>query len=46
MTGARRTSTGVGDVFKKFMTRLLNHPQVKPLLSDQHFSVDDTLMEA
>jgi hypothetical protein len=28
-----------GDVFTKFMTRLLNHPQVKPLLSDEHFSV-------
>jgi hypothetical protein len=27
-----------GDVFTKFMTRLLNHPQVKPLLSDEHFS--------
>src|SRR6202051_3486329 len=35
-----------GDVFAKFMTRLLNHPQVKPLLSDQHFSVDGTLIEA
>jgi transposase len=29
-----------GDVFTKFMTRLLNHSQVKPLLSDEHFSVD------
>ena len=28
------------------MTRLLNHPQVKPLLSDDHFSVDGTLIEA
>jgi hypothetical protein len=28
-----------GEVFKQFMTRLLNHPQVKPLLSDEHFSV-------
>ena len=35
-----------GDVFAKFMTRLLNHPQVKPLLSDEHFSVDGTLIEA
>lgn len=35
-----------GDVFQKFMTRLLNHPQVKPLLSDEHFSVDGTLIEA
>jgi len=24
----------------------LNHPQVKPLLSDEHFSVDGTLIEA
>src|SRR5438034_11127017 len=35
-----------GDVFTKFMTRLLNHPRVKPLLSDEHFSVDGTLIEA
>ncbi len=28
------------------MTRLLNHPKVKPLLSDEHFSVDGTLIEA
>ncbi|MGY3108400.1 transposase [Bradyrhizobium sp. LM6.9] len=35
-----------GDVFTKFMTRLLNHSQVQPLLSDEHFSVDGTLIEA
>lgn len=35
-----------GEVFAKFMSRLLNHPQVKPLLSDEHFSVDGTLIEA
>jgi len=35
-----------GEVFTKFMTRLLHHPQVKPLLSDEHFSVDGTLIEA
>jgi transposase len=35
-----------GDVFQKFMTKLLSHPQVKPLLSDEHFSVDGTLIEA
>src|SRR6266516_1677910 len=35
-----------GEVFTKFMTRLLNHPKVKPLLSDEHFSVDGTLIEA
>lgn len=35
-----------GDVFAKFMDKLLNHPQVKPLLSDEHFSVDGTLIEA
>jgi hypothetical protein len=23
--------------FTKFMTQLLNHPQIKPLLSDEHF---------
>ena len=35
-----------GDIFAKFMSKLLNHPQVKPLLSDEHFSVDGTLIEA
>jgi transposase len=35
-----------GEVFTKFMSRLLNHPQVKPLLSTEHFSVDGTLIEA
>ena len=35
-----------GEVFTKFMTSLLNHAQVKPLLSDEHFSVDGTLIEA
>jgi transposase len=28
-----------GDTLHKFMTKLLNHSQVKPLLSDAHFSV-------
>src|SRR5450631_1174619 len=35
-----------GEVFTKFMTKLLDHAQVKPLLSDEHFSVDGTLIEA
>ena len=35
-----------GEVFTKFMSKLLNHPQVKPLASDEHFSVDGTLIEA
>jgi transposase len=35
-----------GDVFQKFMSKLLKHEQVKPLLSDEHFSVDGTLIEA
>src|SRR5438874_9415880 len=35
-----------GEVFAKFMSKLLSHPQVKPLLSDEHFSVDGTLIEA
>jgi transposase len=35
-----------GEVFAKFMAKLLNHPKVKPLLSDEHFSVDGTLIEA
>jgi hypothetical protein len=28
------------------MTTLLRHPQIKPLLSNEHFSVDGTLIEA
>ena len=35
-----------GDIFQKFMTRPLDHPQVRPLLSDEHFLVDGTLIEA
>src|SRR5271167_4252481 len=35
-----------GDVFGKFMDKLLNHPKFRPLLSDEHFSVDGTLIEA
>ena len=35
-----------GDIFVRFMDRLLRHEKVKPLLSDEHFSVDGTLIEA
>jgi transposase len=35
-----------GDVFQEFMAKLLEHEKVKPLLSDEHFSVDGTLIEA
>lgn len=35
-----------GKVFDKFMARLLEQPEVKRLLSDEHFSVDGTLIEA
>ena len=35
-----------GEAFAKFMTKPLNHPQVKRLLSEEHFSVDGTLIEA
>jgi transposase len=34
------------DVASAFMARLLNLPQVKTLLSSEHFSVDGTLIEA
>lgn len=34
------------EVFERFMTALLRHPKVEPLLSDEHFSVDGTLIEA
>ena len=35
-----------GEILQRFMRTLLNHPRVKPLLSDEHFSVDGTLIEA
>jgi transposase len=34
------------DVAKSFMSRLLNLPEVKGLLSSEHFSVDGTLIDA
>lgn len=34
------------EVFERFMTTLLRHPKVEPLLSDEHFSADGTLIEA
>jgi transposase len=35
-----------GDIAAKFMTGVLNLPQVRTLLSSEHFSVDGTLIEA
>jgi len=35
-----------GDIAHKFMTTVLNLPQVRTLLSSEHFSVDGTLIEA
>ena len=35
-----------GDIARKFMTSVLNLPQVRTLLSSEHFSVDGTLIEA
>jgi transposase len=35
-----------GDVAAKFMTGVLNLPEVRKLLSSEHFSVDGTLIEA
>jgi transposase len=35
-----------GEIFQKFMTKLLAHEKVKPLLSNEHFSVDGTLIDA
>src|SRR5688572_24335569 len=43
-----RTESGFleGDVAAKFMAAVLAQPRVKRLLSDDHFSVDGTLIEA
>src|SRR5881628_2569591 len=35
-----------GDIAHKFMAAVLNLPQVRQLLSSEHFSVDGTLIEA
>jgi transposase len=35
-----------GDVFQHFLSTLLAHPKVAPLLSAEHFSVDGTLIGA
>jgi len=35
-----------GDVAAKFMAAVLSQPRIKALLSDEHFSVDGTLIEA
>lgn len=35
-----------GEIAHKFMTNVLNLPQVRKLLSSEHFSVDGTLIEA
>ena len=34
------------DVAKKFLAAILAHPKVAPLLSDEHFTVDGTLIQA
>jgi len=35
-----------GDIARRFMAALLGRPEVRTLLSDEHFSVDGTLIEA
>jgi transposase len=35
-----------GDIARKFMSSVLNLPEVRQLLSSEHFSVDGTLIEA
>src|SRR6202163_3145786 len=35
-----------GDIARKFMASVLNLPEVRQLLSSEHFSVDGTLIEA
>ncbi len=35
-----------GDIAAKFFRAVLGRPEVKALLSDEHFSVDGTLIEA
>jgi hypothetical protein len=35
-----------GDIARRFLAAILVDPQVKPLLSDEHFSIDGTMIEA
>ena len=35
-----------GDIAHAFLAAILDDPQVRPLLSDEHFSVDGTMIEA
>ena len=44
--GKNRERLETHDLLRKFMTGLLRHPKVAPLLSSEHFSVDGTLVEA
>lgn len=45
-SASRRTATGCCDIAAKFLTAVLAQPKVKKLLSNDHFSVDGTLIEA
>jgi transposase len=44
--GKNRERLETHDLIRKFMTGLLMHEKVRPLLSSDHFSVDGTLVEA
>ena len=44
--GKNRERLETHDLIRKFMTGLLRHEKVSPLLSNEHFSVDGTLVEA
>lgn len=44
--GKNRERLETHDLLRKFMTGLLRHREVTPLLSSEHFSVDGTLVEA
>ena len=44
--GKNRERLETHDLIRKFMTGLLRHEKISPLLSSEHFSVDGTLVEA
>lgn len=44
--GKNRDRLLAGDVAHKFLAAVLAHPQVRRILSSEHFSVDSTLVEA
>ncbi len=44
--GKNRDRLLTTDIAQKFLAAILSHCEIAPLLSDEHFSVDGTLIKA